>query len=190
MVKAQPTGSCWCGCGAETARGSFFVPGHDRVAETAVVQTRYGSVPDFLLHHGFGPGKLNPKDELAAHRLSARSVARPPSRRVESATDWREEAARLWPVLVDLARRKRSATYKDVGAIVEVFHRNLRLPLELIQQHCAVHRLPRLTVLVVNGDTQLPGAGFAGSLEELDQLRSAVFAFDWSAVTNPFEEPT
>ena len=24
-----PTGECWCGCGAETTSGSFFLPGHD-----------------------------------------------------------------------------------------------------------------------------------------------------------------
>ena len=32
-----PTGECWCGCGAETAIGSFFLPGHDKTAESAVI---------------------------------------------------------------------------------------------------------------------------------------------------------
>ena len=32
-----PTGECWCGCGAETAIGSFFLSGHDKAAESAVI---------------------------------------------------------------------------------------------------------------------------------------------------------
>ena len=50
-----PTGTCWCGCGEETSIGSFFLPGHDKVAESAVIAVRYGGVAQFLEHHGFGP---------------------------------------------------------------------------------------------------------------------------------------
>ena len=32
-----PTGECWCGCGSDTAIGSFFLPGHDKTAESAVI---------------------------------------------------------------------------------------------------------------------------------------------------------
>lgn len=34
-----PTGECCCGCGGETERRSFFLPGlgHDKVAESAAV---------------------------------------------------------------------------------------------------------------------------------------------------------
>ena len=39
-----PTGDCWCGCGAETTAGNFFAPGHDKFAEAAVINLRYGSV--------------------------------------------------------------------------------------------------------------------------------------------------
>ena len=42
-----PTGDCWCGCGAETAIGSFFLPGHDKTAESAVISVEYGGVPGF-----------------------------------------------------------------------------------------------------------------------------------------------
>ena len=44
-----PTGECWCGCGAETAIGSFFLPGHDKTAESAVISVEYGGVPGFLV---------------------------------------------------------------------------------------------------------------------------------------------
>jgi len=56
ITRLIPTGYCWCGCGQETGRGSFFLPGHDKVAESAVILLEYGGVPEFLQHHGFGPG--------------------------------------------------------------------------------------------------------------------------------------
>ncbi len=64
IERMLPTGECWCGCGAETATGSFFLPGHDRTAESAVITLEYGDIPGFLVHHGYGPGGKNPKHEL------------------------------------------------------------------------------------------------------------------------------
>lgn len=63
-----PTGTCWCGCGAETARGSFFLPGHDKIAEAAVLLAEYGGVPEFLACHGYAPGGKNPRNALASRQ--------------------------------------------------------------------------------------------------------------------------
>ena len=63
-----PTGNCWCGCGAETSIGSFFLPGHDKAAEAAVISVVYGGVPRFLVQHGYGPEGKNPKQEMARWR--------------------------------------------------------------------------------------------------------------------------
>lgn len=52
--RVLPTGTCWCGCGAQTKIGAFFVPGHDKRAEGFVVKSKYGSIAHFLLAHGFG----------------------------------------------------------------------------------------------------------------------------------------
>lgn len=67
-----PTGSCWCGCGGETGIGSFFLAGHDKTAESAVILVEYGGVPEFLVHHGYGPGdgQKNPRQTLEAWRSS------------------------------------------------------------------------------------------------------------------------
>lgn len=54
-----PTGECWCGCEQETGLGSFFLPGHDKFAESAVISMKYGGVPEFLVAHGYGPGGEN-----------------------------------------------------------------------------------------------------------------------------------
>ena len=64
-----PTGECWCGCGETTKEpANFFLPGHDKVAESAVINIKYGGVAEFLVEHGFGPGGLNPRVELDAWR--------------------------------------------------------------------------------------------------------------------------
>jgi hypothetical protein len=63
-----PTGVCWCGCGERVSRGAFFQPGHDRVAESAVIMSVYGGVPEFLEHHGFGPDGKNAREALEAFR--------------------------------------------------------------------------------------------------------------------------
>lgn len=59
-----PTGKCWCGCGEDVPIGSFFLSGHDRKAETAVIRIEYGSVVEFLVAHGYHPEGKNPVKEL------------------------------------------------------------------------------------------------------------------------------
>lgn len=66
--KVIPTGECWCGCGKETSIGAFFVTGHDKRAEAAVVKVEYESVPMFLVRHGYGPGGKNAAHELDEFR--------------------------------------------------------------------------------------------------------------------------
>ena len=47
------TGNCYCGCGGSTK--GYFVPTHDRIAESFVIKTEYGSIAAFLAAHGYGP---------------------------------------------------------------------------------------------------------------------------------------
>jgi hypothetical protein len=68
MTNLIPTGTCWCGCGESASRGAFFVAGHDKIAESAVVKVEYGSVPDLLDQHGYGPGGKNAHDALRKYQ--------------------------------------------------------------------------------------------------------------------------
>jgi hypothetical protein len=68
MTDLQPTGECWCGCGQRTSRGAFFLSGHDKRAEAAVVKVRYGTIPDFMVKHGFGPGGANASEALRRYQ--------------------------------------------------------------------------------------------------------------------------
>lgn len=63
-----PTGECWCGCGADASPGNFWAPGHDKRAESAVINIEYGSVAEFLVEHGFGPGGRNAHGEMETWR--------------------------------------------------------------------------------------------------------------------------
>lgn len=67
-ARLLPTGVCWCGCGNDIPRGSFFAAGHDKVAESAVIMVRYGGVPQFLKKHGYGPGGRNARRDLEERR--------------------------------------------------------------------------------------------------------------------------
>ena len=58
---AEPTGECWCGCGARTSRGSFFASdgGHDARALHAALGLVYGAhdtTAQLLEEHDFQPG--------------------------------------------------------------------------------------------------------------------------------------
>jgi len=66
----RPGAKCWCGCGSEPKEGAFFLPGHDRAAEAAVVTLVYGGIPQFLAAHGFGPDGRSAIKDLAELRRS------------------------------------------------------------------------------------------------------------------------
>ena len=74
MERLLPNGICWCGCGSETKVGSFFLPGHDKAAESALILVNWGGVPEFLAAHGFGPGGRNPREELKRWQESGRNA--------------------------------------------------------------------------------------------------------------------
>jgi hypothetical protein len=53
-----------------TQDGRFSAMGQDRRAEAAVIEVVYGSVPEFLVASGFGPGGRNAmreRDEWSSH---------------------------------------------------------------------------------------------------------------------------
>jgi hypothetical protein len=64
-----PDGTCWCGCGDVVGDGVYFRSGHDKVAESAVIELEYGTVVGFLVAHGYGPDGKNPRELLAQRRM-------------------------------------------------------------------------------------------------------------------------
>lgn len=52
------TRTCWCGCERETARGSFWIQGHDKIAEAALNAVNHKDSVAVRLHaHNYGPDR-------------------------------------------------------------------------------------------------------------------------------------
>jgi hypothetical protein len=72
LPRLIPTGTCWCGCGAEVTIGKFFAPGHDKQAEALLLAVEFGgSVPQMLHRYGFGPQR-----SLQDHALATQKAER------------------------------------------------------------------------------------------------------------------
>lgn len=96
-------------------------------------------------------------------------------------------AFRTWDVLVALAPHGRIITYEDLAKTLETHPRAVRFALELVQNYCMKYRLPPLTILVVNKQTNEPGAGFiAWNHDNLVEGRAEARSYDWASEPNPF----
>lgn len=73
LNEPHKTGKCWCGCGGAT-RG-YWVPGHDRHAEGALMELVYGKrwITDIVAMLGYGPS--NSIVEAAKAARSAKRVS-------------------------------------------------------------------------------------------------------------------
>lgn len=98
------------------------------------------------------------------------------------------DRARLaWPVLTEVAKQRRTITYKQLGDRIGVHHRAIRYVLGPMQEYCMVSGLPPITILVVNG-TGLPGTGFiAHDRNDLDSGLEHVWSHHWEREMNPFD---
>ena len=52
-IELPKPAECQCGCGGEPKAGADFLQGHDQKALHKVVKREYGSVMEFLRHHGY-----------------------------------------------------------------------------------------------------------------------------------------
>lgn len=99
----------------------------------------------------------------------------------------RSERAQLaWQVLVAAAHNRQVLTYSILADHIGMGPGTLAEVLGCIMHYCAQKNLPPLTVLVVNKDTGLPGAGLR-TLEDLPRDRERVFAEEWFKRLPPTE---
>ena len=54
-LELQTQDKCQCGCGGSPNTGLAFLQGHDQKALHKVIKSEYGSVLEFLQHHGYAP---------------------------------------------------------------------------------------------------------------------------------------
>src|SRR5271169_4714449 len=100
---------------------------------------------------------------------------------------WEHVAAAAWPVLTRVANEGSTLSYKELGALIGIHHRNVRLVLEVIQQYCIDANLPPLTGLIVRQGQGTPGSGFvAWDVRDLETGLGLVYRMNWLTIPNPF----
>lgn len=96
-----------------------------------------------------------------------------------------QRALQIWMILVCGAVRRRSFTYGEVAALLGMKSgRVIPQFLGPVMWYCQANRLPPLTVIVVNRDTGLPGAGLS-TLDDVNRDREKVYRFDWFSLSPP-----
>ena len=100
-----------------------------------------------------------------------------------------QRASQIWAVLAWAAKNRQSLTYNQLSRLVGVPPAGLGQLLEPIQSYCLSNGLPPLTILVVQQESGLPGAGFIGaSATDFARAQAEVFSQDWLAHGNPNPE--
>ncbi len=56
-MKLNPSGKCWCNCGERTVAGSFFLPGHEQRAVSAIIEHYFCDARGFVAAFGWQPGE-------------------------------------------------------------------------------------------------------------------------------------
>lgn len=101
--------------------------------------------------------------------------------------NWHEVAARTWDILTAHAVQKRPLYYSELADELDLHHRLMRIPLDLLQDYCLQTGKPPLTIMVINKSTNQPGSGFiAASEQSIEQSWREVFSWPWQDETNPY----
>ena len=107
----------------------------------------------------------------------------------EMSKNWFDIAGDVWPRLVQAAAAGAILHYKQLEDVAQTNGHNVGYALGPIQAYCKEMRFPPLTAIVVNSTTGIPGTGFdAWDIDDLQTAHEKVFAFNWSAVENPFAD--
>jgi hypothetical protein len=89
-----------------------------------------------------------------------------------------QRAAQIWAVLAWAATNRQVLTYSILSKLIGMPMPAIGGMLEPIQTYCQERGLPPLTVLVVQQDTGIPGAGFIAA-QDIPAALMSVFKQDW-----------
>ncbi len=101
----------------------------------------------------------------------------------------REWSERIWPTLVDWARKRGTVSYASLKEAVGFrgWQKTFSQCLGRIANYCHLKRWPILTVVVVNKRTGKPGGGIP-FVEDFDAELKRVHAFPWQKHPTPVSE--
>jgi putative restriction endonuclease len=127
----------------------------------------------------------NKKQHKASRCLSGGDLIREDD--MANSVNQEERAFFAWIKLTEIAKKKITCTYKELGDAIDIHHRTVTYPLELIQRYCSNNSLPPLTILVINSSTGKPSSGFyAAPVAKFAVKTKEVQEFNWDGVENPF----
>jgi len=95
-----------------------------------------------------------------------------------------EHAAKLWPILVELAKGRQLETYGGIALEMGLIAQGVSSALKPIHAYCLANNFPLLTALVVRADSRRPGGGYRSANDHQTECER-VFAHDWSTVRGP-----
>jgi len=96
-----------------------------------------------------------------------------------------DRAVQIWQILIGMAYNRQTATYGKIAEILGYEGAGvLSRQLGHIMFFCAQNKIPSLTVLVVNGETGLPGEGLE-TKKDLHKEQENVFNCDWFSICPP-----
>jgi hypothetical protein len=99
-----------------------------------------------------------------------------------------QRAQQLWPILVMAAGSRQILTYKLVSKMTGLAQQGIGAALFPIQYYCEASGLPKLTALVVQEKTGLPGPGLSLSAAEFAAALQEVFSHQWLVTPPPTED--
>lgn len=101
--------------------------------------------------------------------------------------NWIHLAGVIWPLLTEAGSAGETLTYTKVAPTIATNPLSVGLALGPIQTYCMENRLPPLTAVVVGKNSGMPGGGFvAWDVDDLAAALSAVAAYNWELIGNPF----
>jgi hypothetical protein len=99
-----------------------------------------------------------------------------------------QRAQQIWSLLLFAAEHRQTLTYSIVSRYTGLLNPGIGGALFPIQRLCESRGLPKLTSLVVQQDSGMPGEGLQIKSCEFPGELQRIFSYDWSPVNAPSEE--
>jgi len=98
-----------------------------------------------------------------------------------------QRAQQIWSILVFAAKNRQTLTYDMVSKSTGLLRPAIGGALLPIQRLCQARELPKLTALVVQDKTGMPGEGLPLEPGEFPCELQRVYSHDWLVITAPSE---
>ena len=91
-----------------------------------------------------------------------------------------------WILLICAARDRKIYTYEELGKIINVVPADVSDILRPIMRFCEKKEYPKLTILVVNTNTRLPGMGLRGiDKTNIGRETEKIYNYSWLSIGLP-----